>query len=118
MSKQEQIVNARWVVKNGCRGQQGFLGWNNLDSWAWGWDWFFNLLWQSNNMKIRRKKIWGGRRKNKRERKKKKKKKKKNNDVTELNYFLLFLNDHASNFRLPRKQFLTELTSGVKLIMV
>ena len=52
MSEQEQIVNARWVVRNGCRGQQGFLGWNNLDSWVWGWDWFLNLLRQSNNMNI------------------------------------------------------------------
>jgi hypothetical protein len=33
----------------------------------------------------------------------------------ELNYFLLFLNDHVSNFRLPRKQLLTALTPRVKL---
>ncbi len=56
------------------------------------------------------------------ERKEKKKEKgnnnnNNNNDVSDLNYFLLFLNDHVSNFRLPRKQFLMELTPGVKLIM-
>ena len=63
-----------------------------------------------------------GRKKNRGEEREKKKKKRernnnnKNNDVSDLNYFLLFLNDHVSNFRLPRKQFLTELTLGVKLI--
>ena len=35
--------------------------------------------------------------------KKKKEKNNKNNEVAELNYFLLFLNDHVSNFRLPYK---------------
>jgi hypothetical protein len=62
-----------------------------------------------------------GRNKNKGERKEKKKKKEKRKkiiiiDVAELNYFLLFLNDHVSNFRLLCKQFLTELTPGIKLI--
>jgi hypothetical protein len=52
----------------------------------------------------------------KRKKKKEKKRKKINNDVSDLNYFLLFLNDHVSNFRLPRKQFITELTPRVKLI--
>ena len=52
---------------------------------------------------------------------KKKKKEKKNNnnnnnELAVLNYFLLFLNDHVSNFCLPCKRFLTELTPGVKLI--
>ena len=46
---------------------------------------------------------------------KEKGKKNKNNDVAELNYFLLILNDHVSNFRLPRKQLLTALTPRVKL---
>ena len=69
-------------------------------------------------LRKRRKKIWGGRRTEEREKKKEKEKenKNKNNDVAELNYFLLFLNDHVSNFHLPRKQFLTELTPEVKLI--
>ena len=61
-----------------------------------------------------------GRKKNRGEEREKKNKEKgkknNNNDVSDLNYFLLFLNDHVSNFRLPRKQFLTELTPGVKLI--
>ena len=72
--------------------------------------------------------FWGGRRaeerrekrkikrKEKKRKKKKRKKNNKNNDMADLNYFLLFLNDHVSNFRLPRKQFLTELALGVKLI--
>jgi hypothetical protein len=70
-------------------------------------------------LRKRRKKIWGGRRTEERREKRKikrKEKNNKNNDVAELNYFLLFLNDDVSNFRLPRKQFLTELTLGVKLI--
>jgi hypothetical protein len=58
------------------------------------------------------------REKKNKEKGKKKEKNNKNNDVSDLNYFLLFLNDHVSNFRLPHKQFLTELTPGVKLIMV
>jgi hypothetical protein len=52
----------------------------------------------------------------KKKKKREKKKNNKNNYVAELNYFLLFLNDHVSNFRLPHKQFLTELTPRVKLI--
>ena len=76
-------------------------------------------------MKIKKKKKKNlGRKKNRGERKEKikekgkkeKENKNKNNDVAELNYFLLFLNDHVSNFHLPRKQFLTELTPEVKLI--
>ena len=75
-------------------------------------------------IKKKKKKIWGGRRteerrekrKIKRKEKKEKEKNSKNNDMAKLNYFLLFLNDHVSNFRLPHKQFLTELTPGVKLI--
>jgi hypothetical protein len=66
-----------------------------------------------------------GRKKNRGEEREKKKKKEKgnnnnnnNNDVSDLNYFLLFLNDHVSNFRLLRKQFLMELTQGVKLITI
>ena len=52
-------------------------------------------------MKIKKKKKKNlGRNKNRGERKEKKR---KNNDVAELNYFLLFLNDHVSNFYLPRK---------------
>ena len=63
-------------------------------------------------IKKKKKKNLGGRRTEERE----KKKNNKNNHVTELNYFSLVLNDHVSNFRLPRKQFLTELTPWVKLI--
>ena len=80
-------------------------------------------------MKIKKKKKKKlGRNKNRGERKekikeKKKKKKKikenKNNNKNLIKlFFLLFLNDsvcHVSNFRLPRKQFLTELTQRVKL---
>ena len=69
--------------------------------------------------------FWGGRRTEERREKRKIKRKEKknnnnnkNNDVADLNYFLLFLNDHVSNFHLPRKQFLTELTLGEKLITV
>ena len=67
-------------------------------------------------MKIKKKKKKNLERKKNRGEEREKKKNNKNNHVTELNYFSLVLNDHVSNFRLPRKEFLMEWTPKVKLI--
>ncbi len=66
---------------------------------------------------LKKKKVWGGRRTEERreKRKKEREKKKKLRGLIKL-FFLLFLNDHVSNFRLACKQFLTELILRVKLI--
>jgi hypothetical protein len=81
-----------------------------LEWWEWEWKWWDESLLQMT--------FWVGRRTEERREKRKIKREKKNNnnDVSDLNYFLLFLNDHVSNFRLPCQQFLMELTPGIKLI--
>ena len=73
-----------------------------MEWWEWEWKWSDESLLQMT--------FWGGRRTEERREKRKIKKKKrekkknnKNNDVSDLNYFLLFLNDHISNFCLQCK---------------